>query len=156
MWVSIKYMANTVITDTKKKITNEAVKASNVKLVRKGSTIVSFKLTVGKVSIAGKDLYTNEAIAAITPKKAWEDRVPQDYIHALFVLFAKKLMNVDGIGGKKLGTVMNKGMLGELRLPILDEAALKAFMTLYNKKGASAASELQDIIWQKPAPVVPD
>lgn len=147
LWVSIKDMSAPVITDTKKKITNAAISASNVKLVKKGTTIVSFKLSVGKVSTAGADLYTNEAIAAITPKSEWVDRLPQEYIHVLFVLFGKKLLNVEGIGGKKLGAVMNKGMLGEIRLPVLDDAARAKLLKTYRSKGTDAASELEAMIW---------
>ena len=155
LWVSIKDMSSPTIFDTKKKITDDAVKASNVKLIQAGTTLVSFKLTVGKVSIAGKDLYTNEAIAAISPKAEWAARMPQEYIQAIFALFARRLMNVEGVGGKKLGTVMNKRMLGELRLPLLDDASLKAFMKKYNDKGLAASRELEAMIWA-PTPSSPD
>jgi len=68
LWVKIKDMNNTFIYDTEEKITNEGVRKSNVKLLSKGTLLFSFKLTIGKVGIAGKDLYTNEAIAGIIPK----------------------------------------------------------------------------------------
>ena len=56
-------MNGQVIYDTKEKITDDAVKHSNVKLIPAGTTLLSFKLSIGKTAIAGKDLYTNEAIA---------------------------------------------------------------------------------------------
>ncbi|HAT81574.1 MAG TPA: restriction endonuclease subunit S, partial [Flavobacterium sp.] len=65
LWVSVSEMDGDIITDTKEKITDVAIQKSNVKLVKKGTTLVSFKLSIGKTAIAGKDLYTNEAIAAL-------------------------------------------------------------------------------------------
>ena len=67
LWVSVAEMQGQIITDTKEKITNEAVKASNVKLIPAGTTLLSFKLSIGKTAIAGVNLYTNEAIAALIP-----------------------------------------------------------------------------------------
>ena len=68
LWVSIAEMNGQIITDTKEKITDAGVKDSNVKLIPKGTTLLSFKLSIGKTAIAGTDLYTNEAIAALIPK----------------------------------------------------------------------------------------
>ncbi|MCR2124537.1 ribonuclease P protein subunit [Campylobacter upsaliensis] len=67
LWVSIAEMNGQVITDTKEKISDEAIKKSNVKLIPKDTTLLSFKLSIGKTAIAGKDLYTNEAIAGLIP-----------------------------------------------------------------------------------------
>ena len=41
------------------------VAAETMKLVPRGTPLVSFKLTLGRIAIAGRDLYTNEAIAAL-------------------------------------------------------------------------------------------
>jgi len=65
LWVSIAEMNGKTINDTKEKISDEGVKNSNVKLIPKGTTLLSFKLSIGKTAIAGKDLYTNEAIAEL-------------------------------------------------------------------------------------------
>ncbi len=64
-WVSITDMGNagTYVFDTAEKLTSEAVEKHSVKLVPKGTILLSFKLTVGRVSIAATELCTNEAIA---------------------------------------------------------------------------------------------
>lgn len=69
VWVSISALNKGIITDTKEKLTDAGIKNSNVKLVPKGTVLLSFKLSLGKKAIAGTDLYTNEAIAALKIKK---------------------------------------------------------------------------------------
>lgn len=54
-----------VITETEETISEKGVNESSVKKIPAGTLLFSFKLTVGKVGIAGKELYTNEAIAAL-------------------------------------------------------------------------------------------
>lgn len=67
LWVSIADLGPRVVVSTKEQITQLGIRFSNVKLVPEGSLIMSFKLTIGRAGIAGTDLYTNEAIAAIVP-----------------------------------------------------------------------------------------
>ena len=64
-WVSISDMgdSNTYLFETSEGLTEEAVKRHNVKIVPAGTVLLSFKLTVGRVSIASTDVCTNEAIA---------------------------------------------------------------------------------------------
>lgn len=64
-WVSISDMgkSGTFIYNTSEGLTNEAVKKHNMKLCPKGTVLVSFKLTVGRVAITTEDMCTNEAIA---------------------------------------------------------------------------------------------
>ena len=68
LWLSISEMHGNVIYDTKEKINDLGVQKSNVKLIPKNTILLSFKLSIGRVAISGKDLYTNEAIAGLIPK----------------------------------------------------------------------------------------
>jgi len=72
-WVSIADLKQREITETAERITNLGIRHSNAKLCKKGTVLMSFKLTVGRVAIAGRDLYTNEAIAAFTSKNLDHD-----------------------------------------------------------------------------------
>jgi len=67
-WLSIRDLKGRVISDTSEYLSDEGVKNSNVKLVPKGTVIMSFKLSVGRTAYTGVDLYTNEAIVAFFPK----------------------------------------------------------------------------------------
>ena len=106
LWVSIKEMDGQEIIDTNEKITDEAVNNSNVKLIPKGTTLLSFKLTIGKTAIAGKDLYTNEAIASLIPKD--KDKVLDKY---LFYLFNTNLLDSSAVGNKAFGKSLNSSYL---------------------------------------------
>lgn len=66
-WVSVRELNNTTIpiTNSVKKLTDTAISECNPRLVKKGSILMSFKLSIGKMAIAGCDLYTNEAIVHI-------------------------------------------------------------------------------------------
>lgn len=64
-WVSIRDLNRRVITKTAEYITDRGVKHSNVKLQPSGTVLLSFKLSIGRVAIAGLPLYTNEAIAGL-------------------------------------------------------------------------------------------
>ena len=64
-WVSISDMGNTstFIFDTSEALTPDAIAKHKVKIVPAGTILLSFKLTVGRVSITSEDMCTNEAIA---------------------------------------------------------------------------------------------
>ena len=63
-WVSISDMKDTMfIQNTSEELTQEACEKFNVKIIPKGTILLSFKLTVGRVAFAGTDVCTNEAIA---------------------------------------------------------------------------------------------
>ena len=114
LWVSIAEMKGQTITDTKEKITDEAVRHSNVKLVPKGTTLLSFKLSIGKTAIAGADLYTNEAIAALIPKDT--SVVSNEY---LFNVFNSGLINLNNVGNKAFGKSLNSTYLNnEVKIPL--------------------------------------
>ena len=63
-WVSISDMKDvTYLLQTSEGLTKEACEKHNVRIVDEGTVLLSFKLTVGRVSIAGMNVCTNEAIA---------------------------------------------------------------------------------------------
>lgn len=64
-WVSISDMGDCgiFIFKTTEGLTNEAVEKHKVKIIPAGTILLSFKLTVGRVSIATTNMCTNEAIA---------------------------------------------------------------------------------------------
>lgn len=64
-WLSISDMgdAGVYVFNTSEGLTNDAVQKHNMKVVPAGTVFVSFKLTVGRVAIAARDMCSNEAIA---------------------------------------------------------------------------------------------
>ena len=64
-WVSISDMgqAGMYIYNTSESLTDDAIRKFNVKIVPEGTVMLSFKLTIGRVSIATCDMCSNEAIA---------------------------------------------------------------------------------------------
>jgi type I restriction enzyme S subunit len=67
VWLSIADLLraeDSVVVDSKEYVSDKGAKIC--KLVPKGTLLVSFKLTLGRLAFAGRDLFTNEAIAALT------------------------------------------------------------------------------------------
>ena len=67
VWLSIADLLNTndnVVLDSKEYLSEQGAAISEI--VPAGDLLVSFKLTLGRLAFAGRDLYTNEAIAALT------------------------------------------------------------------------------------------
>ena len=67
VWLSIADLLNGedgVVADSREYLSNAG--AALCKIVPEGTLMVSFKLTLGRLAYAGRDLYTNEAIAALS------------------------------------------------------------------------------------------
>lgn len=115
-WVSIADMSQgLVITDTKEQITPAAAKAG--KLVAAGTVMLSFKLSIGKVGIAGRDVYTNEAIAAL-PIRNRDQLLPEYLVRAL------QVADLAGVANRAaMGATLNKAKLQQFQIPLppLDE-----------------------------------
>jgi type I restriction enzyme S subunit len=64
-WISISDMGtgSAYLFETSEGLTLEAIKRHNVKVVPANTVLLSFKLTVGRVSITTTEMCTNEAIA---------------------------------------------------------------------------------------------
>lgn len=66
-WVTISDFLKKYISQSNLNLSDESIKLFMPPLSLKGSLMFSFKLSVGKIAFADKDLYTNEAIVSIPP-----------------------------------------------------------------------------------------
>ena len=116
-WISISDMnfSEKYISSTKEKITELAVKKSGIKIIPKNTVIMSFKLSIGKVKIVNKDIYSNEAIMAFIPKT-------NNYIDENFLYYSLKSVRWnEGINKAVKGLTLNKTLISqkEIFLPNL-------------------------------------
>lgn len=63
-WVNISDLGPRLVSSTAKTLSEKGVRESGMVPAKKGSLLFSFKLSIGQVSFANQDLFTNEAIAA--------------------------------------------------------------------------------------------
>ena len=114
-WVSIADMKDReVIFSTKEKINENALEKSfkNI-LIPKDTLLMSFKLTVGRVSILGMDAVHNEAIISIKPFIDDEFAL-RDYLFWILPIISQYGDTKSAIKGKTL----NSKSLNNLLLPI--------------------------------------
>ncbi|MCK8959514.1 restriction endonuclease subunit S, partial [Haemophilus influenzae] len=86
-WISIKDMGNSgvFITESSEFLTNQAVDKFNIRKIPENTVLLSFKLTIGRVSITTCETTTNEAIAhfKITDKSF----LTTEYLYLFFQQF---------------------------------------------------------------------
>lgn len=131
LWVKIADMKTRYVTQTTEKISDLGIATSSVKLLPKGTVMVSFKLTIGKVAIAGTDLYTNEAIAGLIPRG---DYVLPEYLYHLIPSLNLRSYMQPAAKGKTL----NKKILSGIRIPVPSLAEQQSFVDKMNQKEAEA------------------
>ena len=113
-WVSIADISNNegkIIEDTKEYISDSA--ATKINKVAKGSLLMSFKLSIGRMAFAGDDLYTNEAIIAIPECDKYILRFMYYY------LLSYDWLSLTEGNEKVKGATLNKTSIGKIQLPVL-------------------------------------
>lgn len=110
-WVSIRDLSSKIVTETKEQITDRAVTDARCKVVKKGTLLFSFKLTIGKMAFAGCDLFTNEAIAAFAIKDEKE-------LHPEFLYYALQSATYGGSNQAVMGKTLNSKSLAEIEIPV--------------------------------------
>ena len=108
-WVSISDLTSShkYISQTREHITDESITQTGIKKVPKDTLLMSFKLSLGKVAIAGADIYTNEAIMAFLDKK-----IHDVYIHFMYHYFQAIDWTI-GTNKAVKGVTLNKKTLSE-------------------------------------------
>lgn len=108
-WISIKDMGSsgTYISTTNECLTEEAVKKHRMRVLPISTIIVSFKLTVGRVSILLQEMSTNEAIAHFPPS----DKLRSQY----FTYFFLNFFNYESLGStSSIATAVNSKMIKQI------------------------------------------
>ena len=115
-WISIADLSNCgkYIEQTKENITSDAVQESNIKIVPKNTVVMSFKLSIGKVAITKRNMYTNEAIMAFHDRGRYE--ILTDYLY----YFCKGNNWSAGTNKAVMGLTLNKKTLSEQTMLLPD------------------------------------
>ncbi|ELY5143841.1 restriction endonuclease subunit S [Vibrio vulnificus] len=108
LWANISDLKSKYLDDTAKRISDIAAQTASMDITPKGSLLYSFKLSVGAVSFANKDMYTNEAIASFLSTS----KLPLSYLYyslPIFVIenaatniYGAKILNQELIKNAKL------------------------------------------------------
>lgn len=122
------------VTTTEKKITQKAVRETSVKLLPRGTILLSYKLSIGKTAIAGRSLYTNEAIAGIVPKNP-NDVLPE------YLYYLLPCLNIEDYAQPAAkGHTLNKGILEKIRIPVPPPTEQTRFIEAMKEHESSAIS----------------
>ena len=108
VWVTIADMNQKYVSDSNQKLTNKGIRGRKNNLVKKGSLLYSFKLSVGKVAFAGQDLYTNEAIASF-----YSDTYDLNFLYYAAPIYIEKSANVNIYGAK----LLNQDLIKNAKIP---------------------------------------
>jgi len=121
VWLSIADLQSKVVSQSKEEITDLA--AATMTIVPKGTLLMSFKLSIGRLCFAGCDLFTNEAICSFNKLQADADYLYYTLGRTDFSLYGKQAVK---------GYTLNKESLTlvEVRMPPLaEQSAIAAVLS---------------------------
>lgn len=126
VWISIRDLGDKEVLESNEHITDKAVSDTNIRKVKKGTVIMSFKLTVGKCGIAAKDLYTNEAIMAFNTKEGYD-------INSSFLYYYLQCYNWEGSNKAVMGITLNKATISKQHINIPPKSTQLAIVSELDK-----------------------
>lgn len=132
-WISISDMARygRYTEDTQESITDIAVAESGIKIVPKGTIIMSFKLSIGRTAVTSEDIYTNEAIMAFRDVDGTKFNMT-----FLQFLIANKNWLLNAKQAVK-GQTLNKESIGNARIIVPPIGLQEQFAAIYNQADKS-------------------
>jgi type I restriction enzyme S subunit len=142
-WISIRDMGNcsTYILNTSEYLTEEAVSKFNVPIIEKNTVIISFKLTVGRISISTERMLSNEAIAHLN----FFDK----NIYPEFIYLYLKQFDFDSLGStSSIATAVNSKAIKALKFIYPNAQLLGSFqeqVSLIFKQILNTTKENQEL-----------
>ncbi len=125
-WVSIKDIGNSGMfnLDSNEYLTNESISKFNVKVVPKGTILLSFKLTIGKICITTSDTATNEAIAHFQFNN--ENEFYREYLYLFFDNYQFQLLG----NTSSIATAINSKIIKAMKIIIPPLNLIEKFSTI--------------------------
>src|SRR5690554_3371315 len=141
LWANISDLKGKYIEHTAKQISDTAADAASMSISPKGSLLYSFKLSVGAVSFAAKDMYTNEAIASFLETS----KLPLSYLYYALPKFVIENASTNIYGARILNQeLINNAFLLE---PSFEEAEkIAAFLDHETAKIDTLIDKQQQLI----------
>lgn len=141
LWANISDLGPRVLDYTAKKISDDAIDASGIALSPSGSLLFSFKLSIGQVSFAGRDMYTNEAIATFHDSSHLSLR----FAYYAFPVFLAQNAEENIYGAKLLNQELIRN--AALAQPSIEEqAAIATFLDCETAKIDALIAEQEKLI----------
>ena len=122
-WISIKDIGNcgVYIFNTSEYLTNDAIQRFNIPIIPENTTILSFKMTVGKLTITSEEMLSNEAIAHIKLKV-------DSVLSSEFIYLYLQNLDFNSLGStSSIVTAINSTMIKLLEILIPDRVILELF-----------------------------
>ena len=142
-WASIKDMVNSgvYIFNTSEYITNEAIDKFNIPIIEEDTTILSFKMTVGKLAITTEKMLSNEAIAQMCHLSG---NLSSEFIYCYL-----KNLDFNSLGStSSIVTAINSRMIKDLKILVPDKYILDKFDIVIKdvfKKIKNNTSQIQSL-----------
>ena len=111
-WAKISDLSSDTITKTSEMLSDKGASICEGRLQKKGTLLFSFKLTIGKTSFAGIDIFTNEAIAGLVP-------FDLQVVSPRYLRYALSTVDhTDSADHAAKGKTLNKKKLAQIRVPL--------------------------------------
>lgn len=140
-WISIADLSkcDKYIEETAEAISEQAVNDSGIKIIPASTVIMSFKLSIGKVAITPKSMYSNEAIMAFIDKGV----IPIEPTYLYFLLKAKDWD--EGTNKAVMGKTLNKATLSQVKVHIHDMAEQRKIIRTLEKAESIVTTSRQQL-----------
>ena len=132
-WISIADLTNSgkYISNTKETLSDSTVAESGIKKIPANTVIMSFKLSLGKVAITEKEMYSNEAIMAFIDKGV--EKISPEYLY--YLLRAKDWSK--GTNKAVMGATLNKATLSTIKIQLHEYDNQLEIVNMLNRVSSS-------------------
>ena len=140
-WISIADLTNSgkYISNTKETLSDSAVAESGIKKIPANTVIMSFKLSLGKVAITEKEMYSNEAIMAFIDKGL--EKISPEYLY--YLLRAKDWSKETNKA--VMGVTLNKATLSTTKIQLHEYNNQLEIVNMLNRVSSSIELRQQQL-----------